>query len=177
MLAGCPDRPLDRAIALEAQGHLEEAGELYVDVAKKDPANLAAWDHAVELWCRKKVNVGECMNVLDLELDRLGNLERHHDALAEVLELRARARLEQGLLDAALQDLERAERAGPLRPGVHAAKARVLLRAGRRDAALEAIRRARELDPSAVEVEELLRELRATADEGFGGTTTATPTR
>lgn len=175
-LTGCPDRPLDRGAELEAKGQLTEAGELYVELVKQDPANLPAWDRAVDVWCRKKVDVGQCMNVLDLELDKLGNLERHHDALAEVLELRARARIEQGIVDAALSDLDRATKASPKRGSLYTARARALIHVGRRDDAITALKRARELDPSSVEIEELLKLLPDTTEpvdtDGFGGTST-----
>jgi tetratricopeptide (TPR) repeat protein len=128
---------------------------MYLDIAKADPANLAAWDAAIELWCRKSTNVGECMGVLDLELKLLGNVELHKEALSEVLELRARARTEQGLIDAALADLDRAERALRTRSTVFSARARALLKASRRDEALEALKHARELDPKNEEVDEL----------------------
>jgi tetratricopeptide (TPR) repeat protein len=171
----CPSRDLDRARELEAEGHLREAGEAYVDIAKKDPANLAAWDAAIELWCKKSTNVGECMSVLDLELDRLGNLDRHKSALSEVLELRARARLEQGLTEAALADLDRAERAMPNRSTVFTARARALLKQSDKDAVVEALKRAKELDAANPEIEDILREMnapkpiRAPSGEGFGG--------
>lgn len=174
-LAGCPDRPLDRGAELEAKGQLTEAGELYVELVKLDPANLPAWDRAVELWCKKKVDVGQCMNVLDLELDKLGNLARHHDALAEVLELRARARIEQGIVDAALSDLDRAERASPKRATLYTARARALIHVGRRADAVTALKRARDLEPTNAEIEELLKLLPEDApDDGFGGTSTTT---
>lgn len=177
LLAGCPDRPLDRARALEEKGDLREAGELYVDAAKADPANLAAWDAAIELWCRKSFNVGECMGVLDLELKLLGNVERHKEALSEVLELRARARSEQGLIDAALSDLDRAQRAMPNRSTVYSARARALLKQGLREEALTALKRARELDRKNAEVDELAKAIaeKKTAEkpkageEKFGG--------
>jgi tetratricopeptide (TPR) repeat protein len=170
ILAACPANDLEKARALEREGRISEAGELYVDLAKKDPANLGAWDGAVELYCRKHVNVGECISVLDLELDRLGNLERHHDALSEVLELRARARIEQGVIDAALTDLERAEKAGAKRSTVYSAKARAMVHLGRMDDARLALDRAKELDPKNEEIDELLKLLPVkTPEDGFGG--------
>jgi tetratricopeptide (TPR) repeat protein len=170
-LAGCPANDIAHARELEHDGKIAEAGELYVAIAKKDPANLAAWDGAVALYCTKQVDVGECMGVLDLELQLLGNLTRHHDALSEVLELRARARIEQGLLDAALADLERAERAGAKRSTVYSAKARVLVTAGRMDDARAALERAKELDPKNGEIDELAKLLppKNNEREGFGG--------
>lgn len=155
-VAACPTREIDRARELAARGAHKEAGELYVDIARADPANLAAWDGAVDAWCRRSVHVGECMNVLDLELKLLGNLERHKEALSEVLELRARSRIEQGLIDAALDDLSRAERASASRSSVFAARARAYAHVGDRDRALVAIERARELDPRNEELAELL---------------------
>lgn len=167
-LAGCPDDSLDRARALEAEGRIDEAGELYQHIAKKDPANLGAWDGAVELWCRRHVNVGACMGVLDLELDLLGNVDRHRDALSEVLEMRARARAESGMAQAALTDLERAEKAGPERPSVFAAKARVLMMLGRTDEAHDALDVAKRLDPNHAEADALYKEL-PKKEPGFGG--------
>jgi tetratricopeptide (TPR) repeat protein len=174
LLFGCPENDFDRAKKLEEEGHYREAGELYVDIAKRDPANLAAWDRAVEVWCRKAINVGECMGVLDLELDRLGNLDRHSEALSEVLELRARARIEQGLVDAALDDLQRAEKASPKRASVFVARARAYVQAGKRAPALEALERAQMLDPNDKEIDELAALLPDEEDEGFGGAKTAT---
>ncbi|MEQ9499026.1 MAG: tetratricopeptide repeat protein [Deltaproteobacteria bacterium] len=167
-LTGCPDDSLDRARKLEAEGRIREAGELYQHIAKKDPANLGAWDGAVDLWCNKHVDVGACMGVLDLELDLLGNVERHRDALSEVLELRARARAENGMAQAALTDLERAEKAGPERPTVYTAKARVLMMLGRPDEAHDALDVAKRLDPNNAEADALYKEL-PSKDPGFGG--------
>lgn len=173
-LLGCPDDTLDRARALEREGRIREAGELYQHIAKKDPANLAAWDGAVELWCRAHVDVGACMGVLDLELDLLGNVERHRDALSEVLELRGRARAESGMAQAALTDLLRAEKAGPNRASVFAAKARVLMMLGQTDAAHDALDVAKRLDPNNAEADALYLELpkkpgEAPSDAEFGG--------
>lgn len=170
-LAACPANDLEKARALEREGKIAEAGELYVDLAKKDPANLAAWDGAVDLYCKKHVHVGQCMSVLDLELDRLGTLERHHDALSEVLELRARARIEQGIIDAAMSDLERAEKAGPRRSTVQSAKARALVAVGKMDDARAALKKARELDPKNEELLEIEKMLPGDGPaEDFGGT-------
>lgn len=166
---GCTENDVEKARALERDGKIEEAGELYLDAAKKDPANLAAWDGAVELYCRKHVHVGKCMGVLDLELDRLGNLERHHDALSEVLELRARARIEQGIVDAAVADLDRAEKAAPKRSTVFSARARAYVHLGRMDDARAQLERARELDPHNEEINEVVKLLPAKETEGFGG--------
>ncbi len=171
-LSGCPDDTLDRARALQKEGRIQEAGDLYTYLAKKDPANLAAWDGAVQLWCREHVDVGACMSVLDLELDLLVNVERHRDALSEVLELRARARAESGMAQAALTDLERAEKAGPNRPSVHTAKARVLMMLGRTDAAHDALDTAKRLDPNHAEADALYQELPKKPEEApapFGG--------
>ena len=171
-LTGCPDRQLDDARALIEAGRYEEAGEAFVALAKADPANLGAWDGAVRLWCRDQVNVGRCISVLDLELQLLGTLQRHRDALAEVLERRARARLEQGLVEPALDDLERAIKAAPERPSVHVAQARAYMMKGEADAMLKALDLAKKLDPRQVEADELY-QLVPTAsvadDEGFGG--------
>ncbi len=155
-LAGCPEHPLDDARRLEREGQLREAGRRYLAAARQDPANLAAWDGAVELICRREADVGGCLEVLDLELSLLGNLQRHRDVLAEVLERRASARLEQGLVDAALEDLERADRASPDRPGVLVARAQALMAKGRGSEALQALTRARRLDPRNAKIQALL---------------------
>lgn len=170
-LTACPERPLEAGKKLEESGRFAEAGELYLHTAKEDPANLAAWDAAVDLWCRRQINVGECMTVLDVELQLLGTLDRHQDALAEVLELRARARLEQGLVEAALADLDRAEKAAPNRATVWVAQARCYLALGKADEAERLLDRAKKKDPHLAEADELLRTLpRAPApEEGFGG--------
>lgn len=171
ILCACPDTAMSDAAKLEAAGRTKEAAELYVRIAKHDPANLAAWDKAVELWCNKLVHVGECMSVLDLELDLLGKITRHANALSEVLELRARARLEQGLVEPALNDLDRAERANPRRASVHVARAKALVMLGRRGEAEAAIRAARKLDPNDEEANAMIAELPATdtSTESFGG--------
>lgn len=166
-ISGCPDDTLDRARTLEAEGRFQEAGDLYVYLAKKDPANLGAWDGAVELWCTKQVNVGECMGVLDLELEILGNLQRHHDALSEVLERRARARIEAGMAKAALPDLDRAQKAAPERASVYCARARALIALGSAVEARAALDHAKKLDPQNTEADELYAELPSEA--GFGG--------
>jgi tetratricopeptide (TPR) repeat protein len=170
-LSACPSNDIEKARALEREGKIEEAGELYLDLAKKDPANLAAWDGAVELYCRKHVHVGQCMGVLDLELDRLGNLERHHDALSEVLELRARARIEQGIIDAAIADLERAEKAAPKRSTVYSARARAFVHLGKMDEARVQLERAKELDPQNEEIAEVWKLLPVPGEgrDDFGG--------
>ena len=176
LLAGCPAREMNKAKALEDEGRLPEAADAYQRIARREPANLAAWDRAIELWCNRLVHVGNCMGVLDLELELLGTVNRHHEALSEVLELRARARLEQGLVEPALTDLERAEKAAPGRASVHVARAKAYVMVGQRAAAEDEIRRARELDSGNDEADEIIAELpaltatRAPAiDEGFGG--------
>src|SRR5688572_18422737 len=97
LLSACPSSPLAEAEALEQRGELEAAAQQYLRIAKADPANLAAWDRAIEIQCRRRIDVGACIGILDLELDLIGSLQRHHDALGEVLERRARARLDQGM--------------------------------------------------------------------------------
>lgn len=146
---GCTATPIEVADALARDGKKVEALAAFKAIAKKDPAHLAAWDRAVALACRELVDVGECLGVLDLELELLGKLDRHHDALGEVLERRARARVEQGLLDAALDDLARAERAAPERAGVFVVRALALVARGERAAAKVALERAAVLDPQA----------------------------
>ncbi len=159
---------MNKAKELEQLGQLKEAADRYWSIAKDDPANLGAWDGAVRIWCKLDINVGRCMEVLELELDVLGNLQRHQDALSEVLELRARARMEQGLANAALSDLVRSEKAAPERASVLIAKARALVMLGRRKDAIAALDRARKLEPKNVELQEVTRML--PQEEGFGGT-------
>ena len=154
-LTACPDRRLQDARTLAEAGKSREAAEAFVALAKSDPANLAAWDGAIQIWCQDEIHVGQCMSVLDLELKLLGTLQRHRDALAEVLERRARARLAQGMMNAAIDDLERSVKAGPERATVHAARARVFMMQGDRARMLEALKRARTLDPNLAEVETL----------------------
>ena len=149
VLGGCARTPIEAAEALAQAGKSAEALEAFKAIAKKDPAHLAAWDRAVALACRELVDVGECLGVLDLELELLGKLDRHHDALGEVLERRARARVEKGLLDAALDDLARAERAAPERAGVFVVRALALVARGDRAAAKVALEHAAVLDPKA----------------------------
>lgn len=148
-LAGCAERPLEAAEALYASGDSAGAIKAFKAIARRDPAHLAAWDRAVQIACRDKVDVGECLGVLDLELELLGKLDRHHDALAEVLERRARARIDEGLLDAALDDLARAENAAPGRAGVQVARALALVARGDRAGAVGALERAARIDPHA----------------------------
>jgi tetratricopeptide (TPR) repeat protein len=175
-LVGCPDRPLEVAKSLAAQGQHAEAGARFLEVAKADPADLAAWDGAVEAFCHRLHDVGRCMETLDLELELLGNLQRHRDALSEALERRARDRIAQGMVDAGLADLDRAEKAAPERAAVQVVRARALIMRGERAAALAALERARKLDPEDPEVDEVLRLVPSLpADdpgaptEGFGG--------
>jgi tetratricopeptide (TPR) repeat protein len=152
---GCPDDPLDEARQLEAEGALPAAGEAYLAAAKADPALLAAWDGAVRIHCRQRGDVGRCLGVLDYELELLGRVERHAAALAEALEMRARARLETGLVDPARSDLERAEQVAPERASVQAALARVALARGDKAEARTRLERARRLDPTLAELESL----------------------
>jgi len=175
-LAGCPSSEMEDAKALAAGGRYLEAGAAFKDIARADPANLAAWDGAIDAFCRKEVRVGECMGVLDLELELLGNLDRHADALSEALDARARARLEQGLVDPALADLARAEKAAPDRAPVLVTKARALIMKGQSEAALEALYRAKKIDPSFAEADEVFRLVpkedtkpHAPPEEQFGG--------
>lgn len=149
LAGGCTQTPIEAADALARDGKKVEALAAFKAIAKKDPAHLAAWDRAVALACRELVDVGECLGVLDLELELLGKLDRHHDALGEVLERRARARVDQGLLDAALDDLARAERAAPERAGVFVVRALALVARGERAAARASLERAAVLDPQA----------------------------
>ncbi|MEO1227297.1 MAG: hypothetical protein AAFZ18_00220 [Myxococcota bacterium] len=165
-LAGCPQNPIEGARRALERGDLDEAGETFLRVARADPAHLAAWDGAVEVWCRRKVAVARCLEVLDLELDFLGSIARHHDALAASLESRARARLESGLAKSALEDLERAEAAAPERASIHVVRARALGMLGQSEAARAALDRALTLDPHHREGRALLEDL---SDEGASG--------
>jgi tetratricopeptide (TPR) repeat protein len=169
LLFACRANPLAEAEALEEAGHLEAAAAHYVSAAKADPANLAAWDRAIELQCRRRIDVGACIGILDLELDLLGSLQRHHDALGEVLERRARARLEQGMAAAALEDLARAERAMPLEASIHVVKAKALASLGRAAEARAALLEARRLEPDNAEANALFAELPADPEDRFGG--------
>ncbi|MEL7372300.1 MAG: tetratricopeptide repeat protein [Myxococcota bacterium] len=161
LATACPDGQLADARRLAQAGRTEEAGAAFVALAKADPANLAAWDGAVQLWCHDQINVGECMSVLDLELQLLGNLQRHRDTLSEVLERRARARLAQGMVDAALTDLERAIKAAPERATVYTARARAFMMMGRSEEGRLALRTARKLQPKLTEIDELYRSMPA----------------
>ena len=152
---GCPDDPLAEARRLEAEGAQAAAGAAYLAAAKADPALLAAWDGAIRIFCREQSDVGRCLGVLDYELELLGRVDRHAEALAEALETRARARLETGLVDAARSDLERAEQVAPERASVQAALARVALARGDKSEARARLERARRLDPALEELESL----------------------
>lgn len=169
LCVGCPSNPLGRAQAFEQAGDLQSAARTYVAVAKADPANLAAWDRAIDIQCKQRIDVGACMGILDLELDLLGNLSRHHDALAEVLEMRARERLKQGFLDAALSDLERATKASPNRASLYVVQAKALSAQGKASEARSVLMRARALDPSNAEASALFAELPSPPEDDFGG--------
>lgn len=160
----CPNDPLDDAKRLESEGALPAAGEAYLEAAKADPALLAAWDGAIRIFCRARSDVGRCLGVLDYELELLGRVDRHAEALADALEARARARLETGLVDAARSDLLRAEQVAPDRASVQAALARVALARGDKAAARQRLERARRIAPNLEELEEL-----------WGLTATSTP--
>ena len=182
VLVGCPADPLEEARRLE---ELDPAASsaAYLQAARADPANLAAWDAAVRLRCEERVDVARCLDVLDLELELLGTVQRHHDALSRALEKRARLRMKRGLLEAARSDLERAKEAGPERASVRAALAKLALMLGETSAARAALEEARMRQPDHPELEELYRLLAPpreaeasppSAEEGFGG---ATPSR
>ena len=156
-LWGCPEDPLEAARAYAAAGDHVAAGEAFFRAAKSDPASLAAWDGAIESYCSHTERVGECMTVLDTELDLLGSLDRHRDALGEVLERRARARMEAGIVEGALEDLDRAERAAPERASVLVARAKALVMLGRAAEAEAALHRAKRLQPDNAEADALFR--------------------
>jgi tetratricopeptide (TPR) repeat protein len=165
---GCSG-PFDAAEARERAGDLEGAAELYVALAKVDPANLGAWDRAIEIQCRRRVDVGACIGVLELELDLLGSVTRHEEALSDVLERRARARLDQGMAQAALEDLERASKASPRKASVLVARAKAHASLGDAKLARRLLDEARAIDPSNVEASALYAELPSPADDAFGG--------
>lgn len=167
---------MEDAKALSAAGKHQEAGELFFAIAKSDPANIGAWDGAIASFCQREARVGRCMDVLDLELQVLGNLERHKDALGQALEIRARARLEQGLTDAALSDLERSARAAPGRAVTLILRARAHLMKGEHEAALQTLYKAKKIDPNNNEADEVFqmipREVEGSApavEDSFGG--------
>ncbi|MCC7386848.1 MAG: tetratricopeptide repeat protein [Deltaproteobacteria bacterium] len=177
-LAACPASPFEEAERLEKADQTREAAAAFRAIAGSDPANLAAWDRAVALYCRKLIDVGECTKTLDLELRLLGKLDRHREVLSEVLEERARARLDEGLAKTALMDLERAMQAGPGRASVHSARAKVYLSLGEWEMAQQALEKARALDPNHAESQELIkllppesstRAVGAEEDAPFGG--------
>lgn len=171
LLLACEAKPIEVAEALARSGKHAEAVRAFKEIAKRDPAHLAAWDRAVAIACREQVDVGECLGVLDLELELLGKLDRHHDALAEVLERRARARIDQGMLDAALDDLARAEKAAPDRAGVFVARAIALVARGDRAGAKDALALAARIDPRAPGLAAVTARVEGTTDEDapFGG--------
>lgn len=160
-LAACPQDPLADARASEDRGDHRAAAEAYLEAAKRDPALLAAWDGAVRIWCREHVDVARCLGVLDYELELLGPVPRHADALSESLEARARARMEKGLIDPALDDLLRAERAAPERASVRITRAEAYLMRGQTERARAELETAAKLDPRAPglgRVQSILRE-------------------
>ncbi len=177
ILMGCTSNTVDVARRHERLGDIHRAATLYLAAAKRDPANLAAWDGAVRTRCTLGTDVGRCLGVLDLELDLLGNVVRHRDALANVLEARARARLTQGLVKSALEDLARAARAAPNRATLYTARAKAHTMLGHNAEALEALLLARKLDPHNQEANLLFREIPTQApardddpsDQTFGG--------
>lgn len=172
----CPQSPLAEAESALSRGDLLRAGQAYLTAARRDPALLAAWDGAVKTYCGRVVHVARCLEVLDLEQRLLGAiLPRHRDALSVSLEARARARLETGLAEAALEDLFRAARAGPRRASVAAATARAHAMLGRREEAIEALERARRLNPDLGELDAIRDVIPGPApvlrqhEEAFGG--------
>lgn len=66
-------------------------------------------------------------------------VDRHADLLAEALETRGRARLEQGLVDAGMDDLTRCPEVAPDQASVFSAQARACLMMGRKIEAQERI--------------------------------------
>lgn len=174
LLYGCPDAPLSAATQAEAAGQTDRAAELYLAQAKRDPANLKAWDGAVRIRCTQQARIGACLSVLDLELKLLGAVDRHAQALSATLEQRAQQRLEAGLLDPALSDLDRAQRISPQRAAPWVLRARVYMARGQRAEALKAILQARSLDPNNPDATALMAQLPSEAP--FGGPSTPSPT-
>ena len=174
-LYGCPDRVLEEANTALKDGRLEDAGKAFLAAARADPAHLAAWDGAISVFCKRRVHVAKCLEVLDLELELLGSIERHRNALAQSLEARARARLEKGLARAALDDLKRAEKAAPEQASIALAQARAWVMLGLREDALDALDRARTLDPKNPGIDSIRQTIPAPPAEnlhpgdGFGG--------
>ncbi len=149
------------------------AAEAYRMAAKRDPANLAAWDGAVRLFCEELARVGECLSTLDLELDLIGNVVRHTAAYASALEQRARARLETGMAAEAQSDVERAMKVTPNRASLYVVRARAHLARGDKEKAEKDLTRARQLDPTQAEANELIEVLNAAPEpeDRFGGNT------
>lgn len=170
-LIGCPQDPLAEARALEQRGESIAAAEAFRLAAKRDSANLAAWDGAVRLYCEELARVGECLSTLDLELDLIGNVARHTAAYASALEQRARARLESGMAAEAEADIERALRVTPDRASLFVVRARARLARGQREEAEKDLSRARQLDPNQAEANEVVKTLREGLEpqDTFGG--------
>lgn len=165
-LIACPDRGLDRAEQALAAGRFDEAGEAYLNLARRDPAMLAAWDGAIQVWCVKQVRIGRCLEVLDLEIQKLGVVARHQKVLTRALASRAEARLRQGLFEAAASDLDRAENAGPPDAWVLRLRAEIWMAKGDPVKARAALKDAAELEPDHPDLRRLLDAL--PEDEGFG---------
>lgn len=161
-LWGCPDDPLAEARKLERDRQLAEAAAAYLEVARADPAHLAAWDAAARIHCRERRSISDCLQLLDLELELLGQVERHGALLAEALEARGRARLKQGMVHAALEDLTRSQEVAPDRASIFLAQARAYLMQGRQVEAEERIRQARRREPGHPELDELESMIRPT---------------
>ena len=172
-MLGCPEKPIDEARRLEKKGELGKAAEAYVAAAKADRANLSAWDGAVRIWCKELARIDKCLEVLDLELQTLGKLTRHHDYLSVALESRAKQRMQQGLIKSALMDLKRAAKAGPLRASVYVEQARAYSALGIRHLAEQALAKARKLDPKNKAADQVAEQL--PSEEGFGGDQAASP--
>ncbi|MBX2812685.1 MAG: tetratricopeptide repeat protein [Myxococcales bacterium] len=172
---GCPENPLREAYQAQSHGQLNEAGDTFLRVARSDPANLAAWDGAIAIFCQQRVHVARCLEVLDLELELLGTVHRHRDALSLALEGRASARMDRGLAQAAIEDLARAETVTPNRANIAVLQARAWTMLGQREEALIALERAFSLDSKHPELDLIRAWLPApqatttTHGDGFGG--------
>lgn len=173
-LGACTARPLDEARRLEAKGELRAAALAARAAAGHDAANMPAWDLATDLFCRRLGDVGECLATLEVELDKLGRLDRHALLLADALAGRARARLAIGLVEVAGQDLERAERFTVDHPPLLVARALWHRARGDERAARAALEQVLKLEPGHAEARALYGAATRTATATHTATKAAT---
>lgn len=169
LIAACARGDLDAARRLEAEGRLRAAGAAFQRLAESDPANLAAWDGAVRIWCRRLAAVGRCAAVLGEERARIGRVERHEAALFDALVGRAHARIDAGLIAAAADDIARAEKMRMASPRLVAAKARLALRTNAPDQARNHLQAGLNRWPDAPELQAVAQTLETRRDQQFGG--------